>query len=146
MKNALRTFIASWYLLGWMVHIYLIINSPQLYSVFGSTALIPGYEPFWNTFIMSNITFWVLLLAVFELCVGLMMIYKGVWVKISLVFSILFNLFLIQMGLGSETNTFMSDFLSNRLPNLIMVVLQFPLLWGTYTQSIREKIKLKRKI
>ena len=145
MKNVLRTFVACWYLLGWMVHVYLAITSPQIYEVFGTTGLIPGYDQFWNNWIMPNITFWTILLAAFELCVGLLLIYKGKWVKIGLVFSILFNGFLIQMGLGSETNTFWSDFLSNRLPNLIMVMLQFPLLWGTYYQSIIESIKSKIK-
>ena len=145
MKNGLRIFIAAWYLLGWMVHVYLAITSPQIYESFGATGIIPGYEQFWANWIMPNITFLALLLAAFELCVGSLLIYKGTWVKIGLVFSILFNLFLIQMGLGSVTTTFWSDFLSNRLPNLIMVMLQFPLLWGTYTHSIIESFKLRNK-
>ena len=145
MKNFLRSFIAIWFLFGWMIHVYLAITSPQIYQVFGSTGIIPGYEQFWTNWIMPNITFWALLLAAFELCVGLMIIYKDKWVKIGLGFSIAFNLFLIQMGLGSQTDTFWSDFLSNRLPNLIMIMLQLPLLWGVYTHSIIESIKLKRK-
>jgi uncharacterized membrane protein YphA (DoxX/SURF4 family) len=144
MKNALRTFIAAWYLLGWMVHVFLAITSPQIYEGFGTTGLIPGYDQFWTNWIMPHISFLAILLAAFELCVGLMIVNKGKWVKIGLAFSIAFNLFLVQMGLCAQTTTFWSDFLNNRLPNLIMVMLQLPLLWGTYTHTIIESIKVKR--
>lgn len=143
MKNILRTFIALWYLLGWISHVYLALNNPQLYSAFGSTALVPGYEEFWQGFIMPNISFFAFLLAGFEILVGIALISKGHWVKTGLIFSLLFNLFLIQMGLGMPTEPGWPDFLTNRLPNLIFILLQIPLLWTVFPRSIIEILKMK---
>ncbi len=111
--------------------------------VMGETALIPAYIRFWQNFIMTNITFFALLLAGFEIMVGLLLIYKGKWVKIGLVFSILFNLFLVQMGLGITPLTPAGDFLINRVPNLIFILLQVPLFWDRYEQTIPEIIRRK---
>ncbi len=145
MRNFTRGFIAIWYLLGWISHAYLAFFSPQTYAVFGSTALIPGYAAFWQNFIMPRIPFFALLLAAFEIGVGLLLINRGKWVKYGLVLSIAFNLFLIQMGLGSAGLSGMQDFLMNRLANLIFVAIQIPLFWGsdemTLIQSIRKHFK-----
>lgn len=141
MKNFLRTFIAAWYLLGWLSHIYLAIYNPQIYNVFGTTALIPGYQTLWHLFIMPHISIFAFLLAGFEILVGIALINKGHWVKIGLVFSILFNLFLVQMGLGMETQDLWSDFLTNRLPNLFFIALQIPLLWGVYPNTILKTLQ-----
>ena len=145
MKNGLRSFIAIWYLFGWMIHVYFGLTSPEIYANFGNTGILPGYEHFWTTWIMPSIVFFALLLAAFELCVGCMLVHKRKWVKIGLVFSILFNLFLVQMGLGYETTDTWANFLSNRMPNLIMVMLQLPLLWGSYSKTIIEIVKSKQK-
>lgn len=147
MRNFTRGFIAVWYLLGWISHVYLALFSPQTYAVFGRTALIPGYDAFWQNFIMPHISFFALLLAAFEIGVGLLLINCGKWVKYGLVLSIAFNLFLIQMGLGSAGLGGMQDFLANRLANLIFVAIQIPLFRGsdemTLVQSIRKHFKPK---
>lgn len=52
-----------------------------------------------------------LLLAVFEILVGLLLINQGQWVKIGVLLSILFNLFLVQMGLGIPTESAWDNFL-----------------------------------
>ncbi len=145
MRNFTRTFIAAWYLLGWLSHVYLAIFNPQIYDVFGTTALIPGYQSFWHQFIMPHISIFAFLLAGFEILVGISLINKGHWVKIGLIFSILFNLFLVQMGLGMETQGFWSDFLINRLPNLVFIALQIPLFWGSNPNTILKTLRSKFK-
>lgn len=139
-KNVLRSFIALWYLLGWISHVYLGLFNPQLYAGFGNTALIPGYAQLWNTLIMPNIAFFALLLAVFEIAVGVLLTNRGKWVKYGLVLSILFNLFLVQMGLSMPAAGFWQDFAGNRLPNLIFIALQIPLFWGEYPRTIWQMI------
>jgi len=141
MKNFLRGFIAIWYLLGWMTHVYLVFTAPQDYLAFGATALIPAYQTFWQNFIMPHITFFALLLAGFEIVVGLLLINKGKWVKIGLVFSLLFNLFLVQMGLATQTQDLWLDFVANRMPNIIFIALQIPLFFGDFQKTLWEEIK-----
>ncbi|HPH94928.1 MAG TPA: hypothetical protein PKW33_02835 [Anaerolineaceae bacterium] len=145
MRNFIRGFIAIWYLLGWMVHVYLGLFSPQIYAVFGSTALIPGYAALWQNWIMPNISFFALLLAVFEIVTGGLLISSGKWVKLGLVASVLFNLFLVQMGLGASADGLLNDFLSNRLANLVFIALQIPLFWGWDERSIPAAIAARFK-
>jgi len=142
-RNAVRVFVALWYLLGWLSHFYLGIFAPEMYRSFGETALIPAYASLWQTFVMPNITFFAMILAVFEISVGFLLVNKEKWVKLGLLLSILFNLFLVQMGLGYLTPNGGLSFLVNRLPNLLFIALQVPLLWGWDEHSIQE-ILLRR--
>ena len=136
MKNAVRCFVAPWYLLGWILHLYVAVMVPQMYRNFGNTAILPLTRGLWQTVIMPNIVFFALSLAVFELFVGLLIIGKGKQVKIGLIASILFNLFLVQLGLSGQATDWRSDFMMNRLPNLIFVAIQLPLLFSTFEQSL----------
>jgi uncharacterized membrane protein YphA (DoxX/SURF4 family) len=142
MKNVIRLFIAPWYLLGWLLHIAaaLGLSDPQIYDTFGRTGLIPGFSTFWDNVIMPRIAALALLLAIFEVVVGILLISKGKWVKIGVVLSVLFNLFLVQLGLGFPAPDGMTDFLANRLPNLFFIALQVPLFWGDYTRTLPDVV------
>jgi len=143
MRNWVRTFVALWYLLGWISHVYLGLFSPEIYRPFGSTALIPAYRGLWEHFVMPHITIFALLLAAFEIAVGCLLVSKGKWVKIGLAFSIAFNLFLIQMGLGFHSTSWLSDVLVNRLPNLIFIALQIPLFRGWDERSVPAALRTR---
>ena len=143
MKNILRIFIALWYLLGWVSHFYLGIFSPATYAVFGSTALFPWVENLWQAIVLPHITLCALILAVFEIVVGVLLVSKGKWVRVGLVLSIFFNLCLVLLGLGMPAANGLHDFLMNRLPNLVFIGLQLPLFRGDFPRSIPESIKFK---
>lgn len=145
MRKIIRLFVAPWYLLGWLSHVYLGLVNPRIYAVFSETAIIPGYADFWNSMVMPSITFFALLLAAFEILVGCLLLSEGKWVKAGLVLSILFNLFLIQMGLGIPATGGWQDFLSNRLPNVIFLAIQLPLLWGRDEWLIPKSLRFKRR-
>lgn len=140
MKDILRLIVAPWYLLGWISHVYLALSIPETYRGFGSTALIPAFGQFWESLIMPNIVPLALALAAFELTVGLLLIGRGRQVTVGLALSILFNLFLVQLGLSGQATDWTSDFLMNRMPNLILVAAQVPLLFCTFDQSLAEVI------
>ncbi len=142
LKNSLRTFVALWYLLGWTMHIYIgaIAPQPQLYQAFGATALIPALKELWLAIIVPNILLFGPLCAAFELAVGILMVGKGLRVKIALGASLLFNLFLLQLGLAMPADSWFSDFLINRLPVLVFIGVQVPLLWSTFERTIPESI------
>lgn len=141
MRNSVRLFVALWYLLGWLSHVYLGLFASETYRPLGETALIPAYIGFWQNIVMPYITAFALGLAAFEVLVGCLLISKGKWVKTGLVFSMLFNLFLVQMGLGYPAADPWSSFLVNRLPNLLFIALQVPLLWGRDEYSIAEVMR-----
>jgi len=143
MRNIVRTFVALWYLLGWLSHVYLGLFAPETYRPFGETALIPACTTFWHSIVMPHITVFALFLAAFEVLVGCLLISKEKWVKIGLIFSILFNLFLVQIGLGYPAPNPLTNFLVNRLPNLLFIALQIPLLWGWDERSALEVIRVR---
>ncbi len=140
LKNSLRTFIALWYLLGWTVHVIIsvIAPQPQLYLNFGATTLFSFSRTLWQTIVVPNIMLFGPLCAAFELTVGILMAGKGVRVKIALVASLVFNAFLLQLGLAMPAEGWAADFLYNRLPVLIFAAVQVPLLWCTFDRTLPE--------
>lgn len=142
LKNILRSFVALWYLLGWTIHVYIsvIVPQPQLYQAFGTTSLVPFLKDLWLNIVIPNSMLFGPLCAVFELTVGILMIGKGVKVKVALAASLVFNLFLLQLGLALPADSWVSDFLANRLPVLVFIAVQAPLLWSTFERSVPEMI------
>jgi hypothetical protein len=140
MKNIIRFLIAPWYLLGALLHVYLALFQPELYTNFGNTAWIPVYGFVWRVVVMPNILFFALALAAFELTVGLLLIGKGEYVKYALTASIMFNIFLVQLGLSIPATDALSDFVMNRLPNLIFIAVQVPLLFCAFECSLAESV------
>ncbi len=136
MANVLRAVVALFYLLGWMVHIIMSLTAPEGYAVFGETALIPAFRDFWFFIIMPRITFFAFLLAGFELTVGILIASKGRWVRYGLLASVAFDLFLIQLGLGTPAADWVSDFAMNRLPNVIFGLLHIPLFLTRFPETL----------
>jgi len=126
--NLARVFFASWYLVGCIVHVRCGLTNPQMiYAQFGRTSLFPFFRELWFSLIMPHIALFALLLAVFELATGLLLLSQGKRVTVGLVASVLFNLFLAQLGMGFASAGWRTDFLTNRLPPLLFAVLQAPL-------------------
>jgi hypothetical protein len=137
MKNIARAFFAAWYLGGWMVHGYAALRGSRIYEAFGETALSPKFKELWRGLVLPNIRFFALLLAAFELVTGLLLIDSGRRVRVGLLLSIGFNLFLVQLGLAWKAPSAARDFLVNRLPNLLFVLGQLPLLRCHFDRSLR---------
>jgi len=94
---------------------------------------------------MPHIVFFALLLAAFELAAGSLMLGKGRYVTVGLAASVLFNLFLVQLGLGVRELPWPgSDFLLNRSSTLLFAFLQLPLFWvhfdKTFPQFMRARL------
>ncbi|MBN1267414.1 MAG: hypothetical protein JXA25_18120 [Anaerolineales bacterium] len=145
-KELIRSVVAPWYLLGWPIHLYLGVFNPAIYQPFGQTALIPALQGLWYEIVLPNITAFALLLALFEVVVGILLISKGQWVKVGLALSISFNIFLVLLGLSSPAEDSMSDFLMIRLPNVLFIVVQVPLFVGSYPSWLPAVVRgwLKR--
>ncbi|MFO8036566.1 MAG: hypothetical protein R6U57_08095 [Anaerolineales bacterium] len=141
MKNWLRGFVAAFYLLGWPLHVYFGLFDPAIYEGFGYTALIPGFNLFWQEFVMPRITLLALLLAVFQISVGLLLIYRKNWVKAGLVLSLIFHLFLTLLGLSFPALNVLSDLYYNRCPNLTFFLIQIYLLFQDYPEPLLKSFR-----
>lgn len=143
MKNILRLFFALWYLLGWIIHVYLGLRSPEVYTGFNKSVIFSPLQWTWMHVIIPNITFFALLLAAIEITIGLLIISRGNWVKVGVTLSIAFNLFIVLLGLAAPAEDAASDFLRNRLPMLVFAALQLPLLWMHFDRSLLEVVRDK---
>lgn len=140
MWNIGRLFFALWYLGGSVFHIILGTRNPEGYRPFGQTALIPQFREIWSAHMMPRMTMFALLLAAFELIVGILILGKGKFAKSGLAASIVFNLFLVQLGLAMPQTDWRAD-LWNRLPTAVFAVLQFPLLFVKFDKSFPAVVR-----
>jgi hypothetical protein len=139
-------FFALWYLFGSLVHVKFGLTNNPIYEQFGSTSLFPASRELWTTLVMPNITFFALLLAAFEMATGVLILGKGRSVKIGLAASVVFNVFLVQLGLGyAEIQWSARDCLLNRVPNLLFVLLQLPLFWAHFDKSLPQLLRARHR-
>jgi uncharacterized membrane protein YphA (DoxX/SURF4 family) len=134
--NTARLFFALWYLLGSLSHVFYGIANNHIYEIFGRTSIFAISRELWASVVMPHITFFTLLLAAFEITTGILILSKGRYAKLGLIASVLFNLFLVQLGLGfPEAPWSGRDFLLNRLSCSLFAILQLPLFWVSFDLS-----------
>lgn len=141
---AWRVFIAVWYLAGSVIHLLCALLQPYAYARLDQAPLYPFMGRVWNQFFMPHIVILAILLSAMELAVGLMLLGRKSAVKIALTFSVLFNLFLVVLGLGfSAVPGSWHDFVANRLSNLLFILIQLPLFWVDFDTSIPAAIRAR---
>jgi hypothetical protein len=138
--NIGRILASLMFLGGSVIHFVLALVSPQSYANFGKTALIPTLSQAWDSIVMPNTVLFVLLLAAFELTTGILLLTKGRFAKTAAVCSLLFNLFLITLGMGLPQADLVADIMNNRIYNIIWGAWQVPLLFVAFDKSIPELI------
>jgi hypothetical protein len=142
--NVARVFFALWYLLGSLIHVKYGLTNNHIYEAFGTTSLFAASRDLWISVVMPHVVFFALLLAAFELTTGILILSKGRYVTIGLAASVLFNLFLVQLGLGfPEIPWTGRDFLLNRLPTLLFALLQLPLFWVHFDKSLPDLLSTR---
>jgi len=145
--NAWRVFIALWYLGGCFIHLQCALLRPEIYIRFARAPLYPLIGRVWTALVMPHITAFALLLAAFELAIVILLLNKGRAVTLALTASLLFNLFLVQLGLGyAATPGSMQDFVANRLSNLLFILVQLPLFGVRFDRSLPDLIRARIRI
>lgn len=144
-SNAARVFFALWYLLGSLLHVWYGLTNNHVYEILGRTAIFSVSRTLWAAVVMPHITSFALLLAAFEMTTGILILSKGKLAWIGLAASILFNLFLVQLGLGfPEAPWSGRDFLLNRLSCSLFAILQLPLFWVRFDSSFPGFLRLRK--
>ncbi len=142
--NAWRVFIAVWYLGGCVIHFLCAIFQPYAYARLERGPLYPLMGRVWIEFFIPHIVSFAVLLAIIELAVGIMLLSRNGAVRIALTVSLLFNLFLVQLGLGfSAPPGSMDDFVHNRLSNVLFILIQLPLYWVHFDRSLAAVIRAR---
>jgi len=146
-SNAARLFFALWYLLGSLVHVKYGLTNNHIYEIFGRTSMFVVSRELWASVVMPHVTYFALLLAAFEMATGILILSKGRLARIGLAASVLFNLFLVQLGLGfPEVLWSGRDFVLNRLTCLLFAILQLPLFWVSFDLSFPGFLHTRRRL
>ena len=143
-SNAARLFFALWYLCGSLSHVWYGLRNNHVYQILGLTSIFAISRELWNSVVMPHITFFALLLAAFEMATGILILSRGKLVWFGLTASMLFNLFLVQLGLGfPEVLWSGRDFVLNRLSCSVFATLQLPLFWVSFDSSFPEFLRAR---
>jgi hypothetical protein len=92
-----RLFLVLWYIpLGITLHsLAAISGAPNAYQYFADNALLPVYQTVFRAIVPLNVPLFATTFAITELILGLLLLGKGVAVKIGLLLSAVFQILLI---------------------------------------------------
>jgi hypothetical protein len=105
-----RLFIALWYIpLGIALHGAVVVTGdPTAYNYFGEGTYLPVYRYFFMEIVPQNVVFWATLALLFELTLGLLILSRGIAVKIGLLLSAIFQLLLAPTGVTGIVNVLLA--------------------------------------
>lgn len=103
--NITRLGFGLLYLLGALFNTFLAASYPQGYLEVTNSALLPVYKDLWRVVVAPNLPVLLVLLILFEFSIGVLILSKGIGVKLGLLGGLLFNLFLVPLQFVGEFRT-----------------------------------------
>lgn len=131
-----RSLFAVVFIAGGVSHIALGRIDPAGYAVFGETALWLWLASFWKSFVMPQIGWLTLVLAVFEIAAGVFLLLDGSRVRVAVVAILAFFSFILLLGYGFPAANLAEDLVKNRALTVVMAGLLFPVLTQSEPPSI----------
>ncbi|MBM3133997.1 MAG: hypothetical protein FJZ89_01645 [Chloroflexi bacterium] len=126
LANVTRLGFGLLYLLGALFNTMLAASYPQGYLEVANSALLPVYKDLWRVVVAPHLPVLLVLLILFEFSIGVLILSKGLGVKLGLLGGLLFNLFLVPL-----------QFVGG-MPNLLLAAIQAYLLTKDYRTTILE--------
>ncbi len=126
MANVTRLGFGLLYLLGALFNTVLAASYPQGYLEVANSALLPVYKDLWRVVVAPHLPLLLVLLILFEFSSGVLILSKGLGVKLGLLGGLLFNLFLVPL-----------QFVGG-MPNLLLAAVQAYLLTKDYRTTVLE--------
>jgi uncharacterized membrane protein YphA (DoxX/SURF4 family) len=126
-QKIVRLFFAVVFLAGGVAHLVLGRTMPSSYAVFGDTALFGWLTNLWDSFVMPNISWLTILMALFEIVCGAGLLFART--RLIAVGGILvFLVFITVLGYGFPTDSVLDDLLKNRIITIVMALAFLPVL------------------
>jgi hypothetical protein len=127
--NILRIIFGFILLAGAAANTAMGLAQPDLYTSFADVALLVLYRDLWQSLVLPYLGIWLALVVAFELTTGLLILSRGVWVKVGLAAALLFFLFLVPFW-----------WQGGALINVLFIVIVAWLLRYDYDRSILDII------
>jgi hypothetical protein len=124
-----RSLFALAYFAGAAFNLFYTLRHPEVFDSWLESPLLPGYRSFFVDVVAQNAWFWVPLAVAGEIILGILLLARGPVVRIGIALSIVFQLLLAPMWIGQA------------FINLLLAIVQVPLLRATYSRSIPERLR-----
>jgi hypothetical protein len=126
--NAGRIVLGIFYLaMALAVNVPMALTNPQLYVALGGQSFFPVYRWIFTHLVALNPAVFVLPIAFYQTVMGLLILNKGISVRIGLVGVILFNLAIVPMGV-------------EELPAILLALVEGFLATKGYSHSVYETV------
>lgn len=102
--DLVRTVLGAIYLLGALAHVWLGLSAPGVYEAFANQALVGPYADLWRSVVVPNLAVLQPLVTLFELGLGLALLWRGRTVKAGHAAGALFQTGLILSGPWGSIN------------------------------------------
>jgi uncharacterized membrane protein YphA (DoxX/SURF4 family) len=128
-RVVIRALFAVVFIGGGAVHLVAGRLWPQSYGAFGSTAALPWLHGLWGSFVMPNIAWLTIALAVFEIACGIGILIRRASIPAAWGMAG-FLVFVTVLGYGFPTDALGEDLVKNRLATIVLASLLVPVLAG----------------
>lgn len=140
-RTVLRTALVIVFVGGGVSHLVLGTVQPEGYAAFGTTSLLPGLSSLWSSFVMPNIRLLTIVLAALEMTAGIGLTLAGRAQQLAACGMCVFYAFLVVLGSGFPTDSFVEDVAKNRAPVILLALLTLPFLLWPDRLSLRRSLR-----
>jgi hypothetical protein len=92
--NIIRILFGLVMLAGAAANAFMALTQPGIYAPFADMSFLSLYRTAWQSLVLPYLGAWLLLVVAFEVTMGVLLLSKGMWVRVGIVGTILFFLFL----------------------------------------------------
>lgn len=130
-RNLVRFTFGFMYIIGSMINFKFILTNPQIYRSWADSALLFFYREIMLALSHQQLVVILLVVVMYEFTMGLLILGKGIYVKVGFVLAIIFHIIITPWGYWS-------------LPNLLLLLVPLYLCRKDFETSFIEDI-CKRK-
>lgn len=127
-ENIIRGILGTIYITGGIINLIVTLSNVEIYRAWKDSALLGFYKWFITNVPNNQLTVIIILVALFELSIGLSLLFNNFLGKFGILFAMLFHLIILPWGLWS-------------LPNLLFLI---PLSYLYKNDFSKPDIKLSK--
>jgi len=99
-QDIVRLVLAIAFFAGAGLNAYLALGVPEVYERFADFAFLRIYRSLWTGLVLPRLRFWIALVILFEIAVGVLLLTAGPYARLGLVLAALYTAFLVPFWWG----------------------------------------------
>jgi len=128
-QDVLRLVLAVMFFLGAVANTIMLITAPDIYEGFADLAFLAFYRTLWRGVVLPRLGLFLALVIIFEIIVGVLLLSRGPYAQLGLIFAAAYAAFLVPFWWGG-----------GGLINIVLFLLMLWLLRFGYSESVPELV------